>query len=294
MGGGGSLSKSRQRQNNQSNFGQNVWDAQSPALSNLYGNARSLYGDTNAGMQSRIPFASDFQQGVASGSVPAWLQQMRGGAYANMDIARNLSDSLQQSENRPSSEQEINAMIMGGEGNNYADAMRGQYIADANRATDNMLRNLDARAAASGMSGGSRHGTATAAGMRDINQNLQANMARTGYETFDRDLDRKLDIARRADESTLRRQSLMSDMLSNQQSAMQGGLNFGSNLQNLGMGQFNPYMAPWQAATNYAQVVGGPTVLSSGDSSGMARGKGFGTSGYGGMGGGGKGGGGGG
>lgn len=111
------------------------------------------------------------------------------------------------------------------------------------------------------MSGGSRHGIATAQGMRDINQNLQRNMAQTGYDTFSQDLDRKLQIAQQADQGNLARQQMMSDMLANQQNTMAGGIGMGQQLYGLGQEMFN---LPWQNLQNYGAILGDPAVLSSG------------------------------
>jgi hypothetical protein len=148
--------------------------------------------------------------------------------------------SLNQSMNNPSAMSEINAMTMGGEGNNYADAMKESYISDANRAQEQMLGNTDARAAASGMSGGSRHGMMQGLGMEGINDQLQKNLAQTGYDTFDKDLNRKLEIAGQADANTFGRQQMMSGMLGQQQNTMNQGIQGGQNMQNLNMGQFAP------------------------------------------------------
>jgi hypothetical protein len=118
------------------------------------------------------------------------------------------------------------------------------------------------------MSGGSRHGIATSQGMYDINSNLQKNLADTGYNTFDKDLANKLNIAQQADQGTLARQQLMSNMLGQQQGVQTGALNAGGQMQNLGMGSMAPTMMPWQNMSNYANSIGSPTVLSSGGSSG--------------------------
>jgi len=166
---------------------------------------------------------------------------------------------------------------MGGEGNNYADAMKDQYTKDAQRSMDNMNSTLDARAAGSGMSGSSRHGVAQGIMGRGINDALQKNLAETGYNTFDKDLNRKLQIAGQADSNNLSRQQMMSNMIGQQQGAMQQGLNFGGQMQNMNMGQFSPYMAPWQAMGQYSNAIGRPTILGSGSSKGKS--SGFGASG---------------
>ena len=170
---GGSSSKSGSDSSSQSNYKENVWSEQSPYLNDLYGAAANLFGNTNTGMQQQIPGAIQGMQDVANQTNPAWQDQLSGGVYKDMGLQNQLMTSLNQSQNNPSAMSEINGMIMGGDGNNYADAMKASYMQDAGNAQDQMLKTMDARAAASGMSGGARHGIATAQGMRDINQNLQ-------------------------------------------------------------------------------------------------------------------------
>ena len=187
-----------------------------------------------------------------------------------MGLQNQLMGSLNQSMNQPSAMSQINAMTMGGEGNNYADAMKDQYIQDANRAQENMLANTDARAAASGMSGGSRHGMMQGLGMEGINDSLQSNLAKTGYDTFDADLQRKLDIAQQADQGNLARQQMMSGMIGQQNQAQQGAIQGGQNMQNINMGQYAPQMMPWDAMGQYGNVIGRPTILGSGSQSGSS------------------------
>lgn len=261
---GGSSSKSDSSSGSSMEWAQNISPEQLSALEGVWNQAGNLFGQSNDQMQGLIPDATQGMQGVFDQANPAYQQQLAGGATANMDLQNQLGQSLQQSMNNPSMMSEVNAMIMGGEGNNYADAMKDQYVQDANRAQQNMLGNLDARAAASGMSGGSRHGTATAQGMDDINRNLQSNMAQTGFNTFDKDLDRKLQIAGMADQNLAGSQQMMSNMLSGQNAAQQGAITAGSQMQNLNMGQFAPSMAPWGAMQGYTGAIGAPTVLSSG------------------------------
>lgn len=257
-----------QQQNQQQFFDQaNNWYGQNAG--GVQDNFNNWYSGTQGGLdQNSISNAT----GAGASGMGAWNDQLQGGAYANgqnayegagnafqgagnvyenMGLAKDLSSSLQQSMAGPSNSQEINNMIMGGEGNTYADAMKGQYIQDANRASQNMMGNLDARAAASGMSGGSRHGVATAQGMEDINRNLQNNMARTGFETFDKDLDRKLQIAGAADQNTLARQQMMQGMLGSQQGAQNFNNTGQQNAQNQNLsGQQGAYNFNTQGANS--------------------------------------------
>lgn len=281
MSGGASAGKGESSSNSGSKFNQNVWGPQSDALSQLYANAGNLFSGLNSSVLANIPGMADYANNVASQAMPGWQSLMQGGVYQNMDLANNLMGSLNRSMDTPSATQEINNMIMGGAGNNYADAMKQTLIRDATDAQNNMLANMDARAAASGMSGGSRHGTAIARGMGDINKNLQSNMANIGYSTFDKDLDRKLQIAGMADANTLSRQQMMQQMLGEQQNTQTGALANSNAMQNLGMGSFASYMLPWQMMGAYANTIGGPTVLSNGGSSSSSNAKGSNVAGYG-------------
>ena len=266
MSGGGSYNQSSA--NNQSNFNQTIPQWQSDALTKMYNAAAGTFGNTGSAINAQTPGVQSYIDQTNAAAMPEWKNQLAGGVYQGMDNANALSSSLQQSLSNPTATSQIYGQMMGGQGNNYADAMKASYLGDANRATDNMLANLDSRAAASGMSGGSRHGVATSQGMYDINSNLQKQLADTGYNTFDKDLANKLNIAQQADQGTLARQQMMSGMLNAQQGVQTGALNAGGQMQNLGMGSMAPTMMPWQNMSNYANSIGSPTVLSSGGSSG--------------------------
>ena len=268
MSGGGSYNQSKA--NNQSNFNQTIPKWQSDALTKMYDAAAGTFGNTGSAINAQTPGVQSYIDQTNSAAMPEWKNQLSGGVYQGMDNANALSSSLQQSLSNPTATSQIYGQMMGGQGNNYADAMKASYLGDANRATDNMLANLDSRAAASGMSGGSRHGVATSQGMYDINSNLQKQLADTGYNTFDKDLANKLYIAQQADSGTLARQQMMSGMLGQQQGVQTGALNAGGQMQNLGMGSMAPTMMPWQNMSNYANSIGSPTVLSSGGSSGSS------------------------
>jgi len=249
-----------------SNFSQDIPAFQQAALKKLYGQAENIFKDVNAKTSAQTPGINQYVANVSQAALPAFQANVQGGVYKDLGFGNQLSNSLQQSLNNPSATSQIYANIMGGQGNNYADALKASFIGDANRAQDNMLANLDARAAASGMSGGSRHGLATSQGLYDINSNLQKNLADVGYQTFDQDWQNKLGIAQQADQGTLARQQMLSDLLGQQQGTVTGALDQGATLQNLGMGQFAPTMIPWQNMSNYSNVIGSPTVLSKGNS----------------------------
>lgn len=250
---------------NTSNFGQNVFNE--AALKQLYDKAASLYGAQVQGTNKLQPQAQGYINTVNKNALGDWVHQLQGGAYSGVsgaDIYGQLKNSL----NTPSNTSQIYAQMMGGKGNNYADAMKAQYIKDANRAEQQMMGNLDARAAASGMSGGSRHGVAEGLGMQGINDSLQKQLATTGYETFDKDLANKLGIAQMADQSTLTRQQMLQDMLAQKQGSATGALSNAGTMQNLGMGSFAPQQINWQNLQQYLAAIGGPTVLNRGTSTG--------------------------
>lgn len=252
------------RSQSQANINQGIWGPQANQLGDLYSQAGTLYGNQMANMGAQQGLAQNQMNQVTAQTNPAFQQQLAGGAYQGMDLQGQLNQLMAGGADTGNTGR-IYGQIMGGEGNNYADAMRDQYTQDATRAQENMLRNLDARAAARGMSGGSRHGTAIGEGMGRINDQLQDNMARVGYETFDRDLQQKLGIAQMADANQLARyqgdQSALTSMLGQQQQAMQSGLAGAGTQQGLSMGQFAPGQAGWDQAQNYSNIMGAPTML---------------------------------
>ncbi len=281
MGGSAGKSKNQSQNTGGVNYGQDIWGGQQGALGDLYKNAGGLWDMTKGAAGEKIARGSGFESGVMNDQRGAMNDAISGGVYQDMGIGNQLMDSLNQSQNSPSNMQDINSMIMGGQGNNYADAMKSSYISDADRAQKLMLGNLDARASASGMSGGARQGVAQAQGMNDINRNLQQNLASTGYQAFDKDLDRKLNIAQQADQNNFGRQQLMSNMLGSQQQTQNAGMGYGQNLYNQSAGS---QMMPWQQAGMYSNIIGRPTVLGSGSGygSGNSSAKGMSLSGQGG------------
>lgn len=280
MGGGGSLGKSESESSNQGQFNQDVWGPQGSALQGLYGGLANLFGQSNQQMQAQIPGAINQQNQIFDQAQQGMNRQLQGGAFGGMPLQQNYQDALQGGGN----EQFINQSIMGGAGNNYAQAMKDQMAGDAMDRLGRQFAGSDLRASNAGQSGSSRHGLLQADMARQAMDRLADQQTDVGFETFDKDLDRKMGIAQRADQFDMGRLQQTGNMLGQQNQAMAGGVNMGQGLQNLGMGQFAPSMAPWQAAGQYASGIGGPTVLGSGTASGDSSAKGFGTSGYGGKG----------
>ena len=293
---GGNMSKSESEE--YSKFMSDISGVQAPYLQDLWGQAQDWLSENSDDWNQRL---SAMEPGINEagtqgweattnnlvGSQNAYQNQLGGGVYENAygktGIADVLGESLMGSLANPSAMQDINSMIMGGSGNNYADAMKSQYINDANSAQQNMLANMDARAAASGMSGGSRHGVLQGMGMENINSNLQRNLAETGFNTFDKDLDRKLNIAQQADQGTLARQGMMQNMLGQQNASQQGALNnLGMMNQQANAGMQSNNMYNQNMLGNFLQsqqpiqwlsgIIGGPQMASTGQSQGSSSG----------------------
>lgn len=286
VGGGGSSSKQEafsangnqnsNSSNAQSTMGQDVWGGQSPYLQGLYGAAQDLFGQNNQQVQSAIPGVVNYLNTVSNQAAGANQGMQQGGVYNGLNIGNQLMDSLKQSQNTPSNMQQVNSMIMGGNGNSSLDALKGSLEANAARANDLNQAGNSAQAAASGMSGGSRQGVMDALGRNDTNRNLQNTEAQLGYDTFNSDLQRKLDIASAADTNTFNRQNLMSGMLGQQQNTVNQGINNSQGVQQMGMSPFQAYQQPWTGLQSYSNTLGGPTVLNSGQSSSSSQGQGSG------------------
>jgi len=263
---GGSVGKSESSSGNQ--FGQNVFNpGGQERMQNQLGGLWNQ-GQAGRGMMNR---AEEGMRDITNTARPAWEQQMGGGAYQGMDLQNQYNQALQGGGN----EQFMNQSIMGGAGNDYVDAMKGQMQTDAGNRLGQQMAGLDARAGATGMPGSSRHGIVQAQAMDDSNRALTDAQTRLGYETFDQDLDRKMGIAQRADQFDMDRLNNVSGMLGAQQGAMQSGLGASQNMQGLNMGQFAPQTSQWNNANQYSNAMGSPTVLSQGQASSDSKGSGI-------------------
>lgn len=101
--------------------------------------------------------------------------------------------------------QKVYSDIMGGSGNNYADAMKGQIARNAKDGLDNALNSIDQRAAAGGMGGSTRQALAQGMAAAAANQTAQDQLNSLGFNTFDKDLQNKLSIAQQADTNATNR-----------------------------------------------------------------------------------------
>ena len=141
--------------------------------------------------------------------------------------------------------------------NAYTDALKGQIASDAMKLKQQNLGSLDARAAAAGMSGSSGYRDQVNEMSNSVDENALNQMSQLGFNSFDRGLQNQMNLAGMMDQ--------------NQQGAM-GNL---QNIQSGAMNMFNPSILGQQMAANYAQTIGGPTVLSNGFSQGTSMGNSF-------------------
>lgn len=283
MSGAAGGSKSMSNFGGSGKFQQNYDPTQLKYLDDLWGKAKGMYGYNDATYKRVADSVGKKTNTLTNKALANRDYLAKGGDYQKMNLAKSLSNTLNTSLSSPSKTSEIYSKMMGGNGNTYADAMKGSFMADANRVKDNMLASLDARAAGAGMGGSSRHGVAQAQGLYDVNSNLQKNLAETGYNTFDKDLQNKLGIAQQADANTLSRQQMLSDMLGKQNETRTNTLNNTGQYQNNVMSNFAPYMLPWQNVSQYKNAIGTPNVMSSGSSSNSGSSMGGGKGGSGGI-----------
>lgn len=136
--------------------------------------------------------------------------------------------------------------------NSYVDAMKGQVANDAQLLKQQNLGGLDARAAAAGMSGSSGYRDQVNDMSNQVDKNALNQMSQIGYNAHDSGIRNQLALSQQMD--------------SNQQAAM-GNL---QNMQQGAMNQFNPAMVGQNMAGQYAQTIGGPTVLGNSSSQGSS------------------------
>ena len=192
-----------------------VWAPQGAALSDLYKEGKNWYEGAQPGIEEAAAGQRAYAKDAVDAAMPAWKQQLEGGNLAGYDIAGELARRLGQDQSisvqnvngtnidkygadNPTWEYKLGQQYSGG--NSSLDNMMDTMGAARQEATDGMLGSMDARAAASGMSGGSRHGTAIRGGMRDINQNYQDNVSNIGYDAYNKDYDRALTMGQNADQ----------------------------------------------------------------------------------------------
>ena len=152
---------------------QDVWGAQSPFLTGMYGSAQGAYGDAMGGINGMTP------------QVAGQVQD----AYGTGNTAFNtLAGGGQQ------------AQLLNGMGQNpYVAAMKDQVASDADRMKQQTLGTLDGRAAAAGMSGSSGYRDQVGQSFGDIDQQAMDAMSNIGYNSFNQDMQNKMALAQGID-----------------------------------------------------------------------------------------------
>ncbi|RLD70922.1 MAG: hypothetical protein DRI98_06685 [Bacteroidetes bacterium] len=126
-----------------------------------------------------------------------------------------------------------------------------------------------------GQGGSSRHAMQNAMQGAQVNKDMMTQEANMRGGAYDKDLAMKMGIAQQADQSRQSEQDRMMQMMQGSDANRMGGMNYGSSMQNLGMGMMAPWMQAqnqgWGSMGNYANALGGPTVLSQGSQSGDSK-----------------------
>jgi len=154
---------------------QNVWDAQSPFLKDVYGQAQDAF---NSGMSSVEGLTPEVQAQMQQA-----FQQAQGG-FGNQ-MGGGFASGLQG---------QIGP-------NSYVDAMKGQIADDANTLKQQNLGGLDARAAAAGMSGSSGYRDQVARMQDSVDENAMNQMANIGYQAHDRGIQNQMNLANMMDQN---------------------------------------------------------------------------------------------
>ena len=263
------MSGGKQSSSSQSN--QEIWKPWADAMQPMLGQAEGMFDQgmdaiNNPELQTNL---NNWNNSLQSGAMDGWQQQMQGGNLAGYDISGALGNSMTNSMQNPTNEQQ--ALNNAGSGQNYSDAYRQNFVNDAQTAQSSMMQGLDGRAAASGMSGGSRHGMATAAGMSDINSNMQSNLANVGYQDYTNNMNRQQQAGANADRNTMMQQQMMSGLLGQQNASQQGALANSGAMAGLGGLGYQAATSPFMSYSQMMQGMGPAPVLSESQSSGSSR-----------------------
>ena len=220
--------------NQAGNYGQN---SSSGGGSSFNNSSQDVYG-------AQAPYLQDVY-GQAQG---AFNQGMADVNDMSPQVQQQLGDSLQAA-GQGYGNQMGGGFASGLQGqigpNSYVDAMKGQVADDAMLLKQQNLGGLDARAAAAGMSGSSGYRNQVNDMAQNVDESALNQMSQIGYNAHNQGIQNQMNLAGMMD--------------SNQQGAM-GNL---QNMQQGAMNQFNPAMMGQQMAGQYAQTIGGPTVLGS-------------------------------
>jgi len=166
----------------QSRTNQGVWDKQSPYLEAGYKHAADTGVALSPQYQQAGTNAQNWNKAASAHMLPIMAQQAAGGVYGEGGAGQGLMQANQGIMDNGMGQSQWGGASNFGNVNSYVDAQKQSIAADAGVAGNQMMNSMDARAAGSGMSGGSRHGTAIAQGMNDINRSMQSQQAQVGFQ----------------------------------------------------------------------------------------------------------------
>jgi hypothetical protein len=212
---------------------QDVWGTQSPHLENVYGSATDQYGQAIDSINGMQPQVQDQVSQAASQGMAGNAAQSQGGFAAGL-----------QGQVGP---------------NSYVNALKGDMMNDANLIKQQNLGGLDARAAASGMSGSTGYHSSANKMANNVDRQTMQGMNNLGFQAHNQGVANKMNLAGMMDRN------------------QQFGVGQTGAMQQAAMNQFNPAMAGLNATGMYGQIIGGPTTLtqSSGGSSNSSSSQGF-------------------
>lgn len=259
----------------ESSYSQDVMGEQIPFLEEMWGGASNLwdmlYGYSDPMMSGGVSGMED----ALNSMDPYWNMMMGGGVYAPMENQQNYDMAFENLMNPTTYAQDMYSDVMGGEGNDYVDAMGESISTMYQDVEDESLAAMDQRAGL--MSGSSPWEVASADIINDSATQEAATLAALGYETFDQDLQNKMEIAEMADANWLASATHAMDTASGtlgaEQATMGSGLDFGNNMFSSAMQQM---MLPFQMSMFYPSMMGQPVVLGEGSSSSSSMGGSFG------------------
>tara|TARA_R110000744_G_C19371578_1_gene562704 strand:+ start:6042 stop:6881 length:840 start_codon:yes stop_codon:yes gene_type:complete len=271
---GGSVGKNKSQ--SAGNMSQDVWGGQGGALKDLYSQANDLWGSNQGGqLDDMADELGGYNNDLRSGAMGGFNNQMGGGSFGDTsDIRAKLMGYMDQ----PSQTGKMYESIVGGKGNEYIEPMV-QAMKSGAMENNAMLQSGTAMdAAAMGQGGSSRQAMQNAMTNRMTNQDMMSQETSMRGGAYDKDLDMKMGIAQMADGNRQQEQDRLMGMMQGSDQNQQYGMNSGQGMQNLGMGSMAPWMQAqnqgWSNMGNYANTIGGPTVLSSGGQSGSSKGGG--------------------
>lgn len=246
---------SRQQSSSNSSASSNVWDAQAPYLKSIYGGAADLFRrgpgpltNANASMEGWITgpggniindTSGAFARGVTGGTALGGL------ASANTGNAAGA----------------INSFLAGPQVNPFLQqSVRGALGDVISQFTESALPSVRTSAGLAGQPGGTRQGIAEGIALGKLGTALANTAAGMYGDAYNLGQNQQLQAAQ-----------LASGNAAAAGNEMLGSLGLAGNVYNLGFapaqGYTQMYQNQWAPVTNYAGLIGGPTVLNRSQSS---------------------------